>query len=373
MKVLYVLDSVNFGGAENLLVTLMRAAPSAGFRFEVVTVGPRGPGAEQLLPIIEASGVRVRFLDIPRLLHPAAVPRLAAAIRDVGPDVVHAHLEAAVTLSPVAAALARRPAVCTLHHVPGPISGRAALRERLAVAAAGRSRRLIFVSQGARDAFAHRFKARPSWTVLHNGVDLDQFHPGHEELPADLGIPNGVPVVALIAVMRAPKRHDDAIRAWPGVLRRSGEARLLLVGAGPEEERLRDHAERLGVTDRVIFAGARHDVPRLLRGVDLAVLPSETEALPTTLIEAAASGRAAVATPVGGTREVVEDGVNGLLVPVGDTEGLATAVADLLTDAQRRASMGAAGRRLAVERFDMLRWAGRLRALYEDVAPRGRG
>jgi glycosyltransferase involved in cell wall biosynthesis len=122
----------------------------------------------------------------------------------------------------------------------------------------------------------------------------------------------------------------------------------------------------------VIFTGTREDVPAILRASTLALLPSLTEALPTVMIEAAACGLAAVATTVGGTPETVEHGRTGLLVPPGDADALADAVATLLLDHDRRSRWGAAARKLAEERFDLRRWAQRLSRLYEQagVSPR---
>ena len=115
------------------------------------------------------------------------------------------------------------------------------------------------------------------------------------------------------------------------------------------------------------FAGMRHDIPELLRASTLVTLPSFTEALPTVLIEAAACARATVATDVGGTAEVVRDNETGLLVPPRDAAALAGALIGLLEDDGRRAAMGAAGRDWAVRGFDSVRWAHRLREIYEQT------
>jgi glycosyltransferase involved in cell wall biosynthesis len=140
------------------------------------------------------------------------------------------------------------------------------------------------------------------------------------------------------------------------------DAVLLIVGDGVHEPVLRAAAG-----EGVVFAGAREDVPEILAGSTLALLPSLTEALPTTLIEAAASGLAVVATTVGGTPETVEHGRTGLLVPPGDADSLAAAVADLLLDSPRRAAYGAAGRTLAEDRFDLQVWVRHLAQLYADA------
>jgi glycosyltransferase involved in cell wall biosynthesis len=140
---------------------------------------------------------------------------------------------------------------------------------------------------------------------------------------------------------------------------------LLVVGDGPHLETLRASAP-----EGVVFTGAREDVPAILRGSTFAMLPSLTEALPTSLIEAAATGLPVLATTVGGTPEVVENGRTGILVEPRDAEGLAAGAIDLLIDSGRREQYGAAGRRLAEERFDLRRWAGRLADLYTEALAR---
>jgi glycosyltransferase involved in cell wall biosynthesis len=368
VRVLLILDSVGFGGAENLLVPLSRAGPAAGLRYEVATIAPVIPESARLLPALQEAGIGVRFLGIPRLLHRPALRILGDVIRESGCDLVHAHLQAAATLAPVAAGRAGVPAVCTLHHVPRPLRGRAAWRERLSVEVAGRSRALVFVSEASRRGFADRYRRRPTWRVIHNGIDLDRFRPGSDPVPEPLGIPLDAPVVTIVGAMRPLKGQETAIAAWPAVLRAVPDAHLLLVGSGEREAALRAQARASGVDSRVVFAGVRHDVPELLRASRVVVLASETEALPTTLIEAAACGRPVVATSVGGVPETVVHGRTGLLVPPGAPAHLASAVAALLCDRERAERMGRAGRNLAESRFDMHAWVRRLRDLYEEAA-----
>lgn len=368
MRVLAIIDTLSFGGAEHLLATMATAAPGAGLELEVASLAPATAERSAMQPALEAAGLSPRYIGIRRLRELGAVRRLAAVIRQSGCDVVHAHLAASATLVPAAARLARVPAVCTLHHIPGELPARERVKERLAVASAGRSSGLIFVSEAARRAFAARYRARPRvWTVVHNGLDLRAFHPADRPPPADLGVPAGAPVVSLVAAMRAPKRHDVALAAWPRVLAAVPQARLVFAGGGPQEPALRAQAAQLGLGDRVLFAGARRDVAPLLQSSALAVLPSETEALPTSLIEAAACARAAVATPVGGTPEVVFHERTGLLVPPGDTVAFADAVVTLLRDGDRRETMGRAARQLAESRFDMHVWVARLRSVYQQA------
>jgi glycosyltransferase involved in cell wall biosynthesis len=375
VKVLTVIDSLSFGGAENVLVTLAAEAPRQGFSLDVVALTSPANASAEWLPRLLAAGLRPTFLGIDRLLQPSAVLRLVEIMHQSGADVVHAHLEYASTLAPIAARLARLPALCTFHHVPGPLTGRDAIKERLAVAVASRSAGLITVSRASYEGLAARYPRSydPSrWAVVHNGVDLRRFRPlapgDSADLPAEFGIPEGVPIVALAGHMRIGKGQDVALRAWPQVLAVFPDAHLLLLGNGPLENSLRQLTCDLGVESRVVFGGARDDIAQLLPRVSLVVLPTHMEALPTVLLEAGACGVASVATDVGGVAEVVADGETGWLVGSPNPQLFAVALKEALADPGERLRRGRAARRRAEHSFDAEAWAGRLAACYHSAA-----
>lgn len=374
MRVLMVIDSLRLGGAERVLATLGAAAPSAGFEFEVAVLSTPGSQRSVMEPVLAAAGVRIRYLSIRRLSDPRALPRVVGAIRSSGCNVVHAHLEDAATLAPPAARIAGRRAVCSFHHVVVPLSRRDTLKERLAVTAASRSAGVVFVSRSSLESFARAYGgARKNWCVVENAVDLDVFRTEPATMPADLMVPAGAPVVTMVGALRIRKGQATALRAWPAVLRRFPQARLLLVGDGIERDALQARMGELGLSERVIFAGTRTDVSRIIRASSLVILPSEHEALPTTLIEAAACGRPVVASDVDGIPEVVVDGETGLLVPVGDEAALSDRVTALLDDEPRRLRMGERARARAEDRFSAHRWAERLHEVYEQACRDGRG
>jgi len=368
-RVLVVIDSFSFGGAENLLAVLGNASSSHGIELHVASLVPRARGRNALLHVLEEAGLDISFLDVPRLLYLPAISRIARLIRQTRADVVHAHLGYSAILAPIAARLTGRPVVATLHHVPGQESQRERLKERLAVTIAGRLGLLLFVSEASRSGFAARYRERSrSWQTLHNGVDVTRFSPLRDaSFPPDLQLPSSVPVVTVIAALRPPKGHRTAILAWPQVLASVPDARLLIVGEGVEFDSLYRLTVETGVADRVVFAGARQDVPALLQASTLVALPSLTEALPTALIEAAACGKAVVATRVGGVPEVVEHGRTGLLVPPADVAAFGGAVVELLLDPACRARMETEARVIAEERFDAHAWARRLSEIYAKL------
>jgi glycosyltransferase involved in cell wall biosynthesis len=367
VKVLTVIDGFALGGAERLLATLAVFGPRAGFELEMVGVrAPEVHGSMEGVP--EEAQLTTSSLHAGRFSDIVAVRRLAEVIRRSDCDLVHAHLERASTIAWLAGTMVPRPTVCTFHHpareIPGPIP---AVKEDLAVFGAGRTKGLIFPSKDTWDTFERRYRRRATWALLYNGIDLTEFSTEPAEMPEDLGIPAGAPVAAFVAAFHRRKGHEEALRAWPGVLERVPDARMLLVGTGVEEPNIRRTIDELGIGERVVMAGLRSDVARIIRASTLVLLPSRSEAVPTVLIEAAACGRAIVATNAGGNWEALEDGRSGLLVPLDDVPALTSALVELLGDPSRAKEMGRAGRALAEERFDAWVWAKRLNAVYEGA------
>lgn len=370
LRVLVLVDSLALGGAESLLTSFVGAAPSAGLEVSVAVVTGKDDSRLQMLPAFVEQGADPEFLGISRLLSLRGVPETVRAVRRSRCDVVHAHLEYAATLAAPAGWMTGRPVVSTFHHVPSRGGGwRSDVRERLAVAAASYSARTVFVSESSRARFASRYRkmANRNWRVIRNGVDVSTFSPAARPVPSDLGVPEGVPVVLLPAALRGGKGHEVVLEAWPRVIEAHPGAHVIFAGSGDEEARLRGLAEEYGIAGYVVFAGFRTDVARLMQASSLVLLPSRTEALPTVLMEAAACGRAVVASNVEGIPEVVADGETGLLVDPDDPEGLAGAINELLGDHRRRDQMAAQARRRAESDFSLQRWMAELRSLYESA------
>jgi glycosyltransferase involved in cell wall biosynthesis len=369
VKVLFVIDSLEVGTPGQLLPTLAKAVSSEQVELGVVSLHPSSGRAASTIQRLEELGIKPSFLGIRSISDLRSLQRVVDAIRTSGSEVVHAHHLYSSTLVPVAARLAARPSVCTLYSLPQQGGGRDALKERLCASAAGRSRALMFVSEAALEQFAVRYRRRSSWCVLRNGIDLETWSPAPGRLPRKLRIPAGAPVVSISGALRATKGHALAIAAWHSVLSRVPEARLLIVGDGPERATLRRQVQRAGLQHRVVLAGRIDDERErvdIVRASDIALLPSYGEALPMALIEASACARPVIATDVGGVREVVSDGVSGILVPPGEIPAIADALIGLLEDPQLGAPMGKAGRTLVQDRFDMHGWARRLADIYVE-------
>jgi glycosyltransferase involved in cell wall biosynthesis len=213
-------------------------------------------------------------------------------------------------------------------------------------------------------------------TVIPNGVDVERFGRVADgvRLRHELGVPVDARLVAMVARLSRVKGPEHFLDAAAAIAPRHPDVRFLVVGDTACAEpayagELRAHARRIGLGDRVVFTGLRHDVPELLSAAAVSVLPSLSEGLSNTVLESMAAGVPVVATSVGGTAEAVEDGVTGLLVPPGDGAALTRAILRVLGDRALAMRLGGAARARATERFSndaMIRATERLYATLLD-------
>jgi glycosyltransferase involved in cell wall biosynthesis len=249
-------------------------------------------------------------------------------------------------------------------------NGRAgSLRARIAMTlyrAAFRARpgRVIFQNADDMRLFTSNRIVRPDLAAVirGSGVDLEQF-PSQAE-------PTGTPVVMLAARLLWDKGVGEFVEAARRLRARGVLCRMVLVGTpDPSNPRQvpQEQVEAWAREGIVEWWGQRTDMPTVLALSTLVVLPSYREGLPRVLIEAAASGRAMIAADAPGSREVVQHGVTGLLVPVRDAGALADAIGDLLTDAPLRTRLAVAARRLAVDEFAATSVNRRTLAIYREM------
>lgn len=315
---------------------------------------------------LRAAGVPVTVLpSLQRAVSPRqdarALRELRALVREVQPHLVHTHSSKAGLLGRLAARLEGRPVIHTAHSwafSDGVGWKRKAFAVPLEAAAARITQRFIVVSEedgavGRRHGVARAGQLR----VVHNGV-VDG---------APLADPagSGVPVVIMVARMAPPKDQALLLEALACV---EAPWELWLVGDGPEQATHEARVAELGLGDRVRFLGLRHDVPELLAQAQVFVLASRQEGFPLSVLEAMRAGLPVVASDVGGTREAVEHGESGFLVPRADRAGLARALSELLSDPALRVRAGAAGRAAYEARFTARRMVAGTREVYVELA-----
>jgi glycosyltransferase involved in cell wall biosynthesis len=206
--------------------------------------------------------------------------------------------------------------------------------------------------------------------LIWNGAPLDEFAPVASQAARavrdGLGIGASAPVVGAVARLSEQKGHRFLLDAGAHILRARPEVRFLLAGDGDQEPALRRQAAELGIAAAVVFAGHREDIPAVLGAIDVLCISSTYEGTPLSLFEAMASGKAIVSTAVDGCREVLVDGVSGLLVPPREPQALADALLRVLGDGNLRASLAASARE-ASRRYDVGACVRQMEALYDEV------
>ena len=357
-------EGLDIGGAESLLADFAAASRSERIEFSVGCLRRyTGVSANRL----RAVGVDPTILDVADL-KATTFFKVRRHLAASGPDIVHTHLRDATMLGCLAARSLGVPAVTTIHGTRWHGSGKEGLRDRLMAHSARRCAALVIaVSDAARDAYLAQGWDRPGRVVvIRNGIEDRPAEHGGRAVSSEFGIQADEAVITMISGLREEKCHNVALAALGTVLRSFPRTRLLIAGDGPEREAIARAAAEFG--DRVILAGYRMDVPDLLAVSDVVLHPSTHEALPTTLIEAAAAGLPSVATSTGGIGEIVVDGKTGVLVPAPPVPSqVADAVCALLASPARRAELGRAARERFVNEFGVDRWVRDTRHLYEQV------
>ncbi|MFO0877267.1 MAG: glycosyltransferase [Gemmataceae bacterium] len=350
LRVVHVSLGLEMGGQEKLLVEMCRHADRSRFDLHVVSLTSRGVLASE----IEAAGWPVTALEAPGGLRPGLVRRLAQLFGRLRPDVVHTHDDRPNIHGAPAARLAGVPRVIhTRHHQGTQLSRR---QQALVRAVSLCNTWFVCISADSAAWAVRQGIARRRVRVLHNGIDVQRFA---------LRGPDSTGFALLVARLSPEKSIDTLLDAIALVRRTHPDIRLQIAGDGPLRSSLEAQASQLQLGEAVRFLGQVSDIPGLLRQARLFVLPSRTEGISLTLLEAMARGLPVVTTRVGGNPEVVAEGVTGWLVPPGTPASLADAIIRLWTQPELCATMGLRGRQRVEEEFDVRHMVARYEALYE--------
>ncbi len=372
-RILFVIDSAAIGGAESVVHMLLRGLSARGMACYVACPA-RGPMVARYRQC--AAGV-VTFQC--RLWHPLVIPRLARYISRRQIDVVHTYLYSSDIAGILAARMSRARVVA---HIVGHnflvTEERGILRLRKQCLSwlyrfiYRWADAVIAVSQAVKDDLALRRGVRvppAKITVIPHSVwepDLEISREHIAQARQRLAIREDAILCVTMGNLIPIKGHHYLLKGMQQLVRSIPSLRCVLIGDGPQRRALEQETARLGLNGHVIFAGAlegrlRNAVMHLSRVV---VLPSLSEGLPVTLLEAMALAKPIVTTDVGGNREAVEDGVTGLLVPPRDSQALASAIGRLVSDEAFATRLGQTGRSRFQERFSLDRMLQQLHAVY---------
>ena len=339
LRVMFLITSMPVGGAETLLMNLVRGMDRTRFLPEICCLKQPGPLGEALEAELSVHS---------RLIHHKYDLRVLLRLRKL---FCQRQIDAVITVGAgdkmfwgrLAARLAGVPVVISALHSTGWPDG------------VGRLNRLLTPWTDAFIAVAEtharflveleKFPAEKVHTI-HNGVDTNRFAPGNPKpVRRALGIALTAPIVGIVAALRSEKNHELFLQGAQKIVHKIPGAHFLVIGDGPRRDFLEQLARKLDLTGAVHFLGSRDDIPQLLSACNVLALTSHNEANPVSLLEASSCGCPVVAAEVGSIRETVTPGETGYLFPTGDTRAYVEAVLSLLKDPSLCLQLGSEGRR----------------------------
>ncbi len=236
------------------------------------------------------------------------------------------------------------------------------------------SKQIIAVSEGIKNEMIMRKIPAERITVIPNGIDASRFkiETDKKHIKRQLGIPEEANIVGTIARLAPQKNLETFLKGAAILLSSMPELRFIIVGDGPLKKQLQEKAIELGIESKVTFTGYRNDIPEILHIMDVFALSSWTEGLPITVLEAMAAEKPVVATRVGGTPEIIEDGLTGLLVKPNDEKSLAEGIMHILSNRLFADALGTAARKNIVENYTIEKMVESTEKLYFDLITKRR-
>ncbi len=371
IKVLFLFVHLDYGGAEVGLLTTLKNIDKSRFDCSVVSIEKKGRIAEE----IEKLGFKVTCLDSKaRLFNISLIRKIALILEKEKPDILHTSLFYANFFGRAASLFCNPRFIVTeersmytekkFYHV---------ILDRIL---AGFTDRIIVCSRSVLD-FTRKQEgiAEDKFYLIYNAVDAERFNiPGTKEaLRKKYGFSGEDFIVGTVGSLIPKKGHRFLIEAVKGLDGQIPRLKTLIIGEGESRAELTALARSLGIENKVVFLGARFDIPGLMKAMDVFVLPSLQEGFPRTLIEAMYTGLPVVASDISGIPEIVREGEDGFLVPPGDPEALKNRILELYNDKPLRGDFAARSRKKIESAYLPKDYVQSLEGLYRELTERRGG
>ena len=351
---LFIVNSLEVGGAEKQVVTLLNHLDSSHFRLHLAYLKPR----DRLLPQLDTGKLdTLTCCNVSRGVEHRAIRQLADLIRAQRIDAVICTNMYSMLYGYLACARIRpRPKLATVFHTTLLRNYKEKAQMLLYRQLFRRSDLLVYVSENQRDRWRDWGLRAAADAVVQNGIDVDYFSaartPRHENFRASLGLTEADYVIGLCSGLRPEKAHGDLLHAIARLRERGIAAKALLIGEGPERPRIESLILELGLSEHVVITGLQEDVRPYIACCDVMTLVSHTETFSLAALESMALGKPLVMSDIGGASEQVVHGQTGLLFEPHDIAAL-TEQLTTLGSAALRARMGAAAERRVRELYSL--------------------
>jgi glycosyltransferase involved in cell wall biosynthesis len=365
-KILFVIDSLRFGGAERQLVELIKGLDRTKFEIYLccLVTDPGGYTNE-----LHKLGIKIKYFSRTFMFDIKPIIQISHYIKEMRIDLVHSFNCLGALFGVVAANLAGRKVVCSGIRDAKDQSLMHAVYKKIESVMAD-----ILVSNSVA-GFTNRFKKnKQHFRVVYNGIDFNRFELNVRDtgnVKEELGVSGFSHIVGMVASLSDYKDHQTLFDAIPLVLSRFANTCFLLIGDGPKRESLLRIVKLQGLEKNVIFGGYRSDVDRIYPAMDVSVLVTRSkrhlEGISNSLLESMASGVPVIATAGGGTDEVIVHGRNGLMVPPADPKCLAESIIDVLSNPKKASAMAKTALQDVKARFNLERYVEDYVSLYHEV------
>lgn len=353
INILHILQNTNVGGVQQQLLSLLRAYDREVINPTVCCFKPLGDIGRQM----EKSGVEVVAFGSERhyRFSPGIVRGLYRVMKERNIHVVRAHKYSASLYGRIAAWLARVPVVITSVH--GNYHKDLRFERKIANRSLSRvTDRIVAMSESIRADIIKNDRIDPAKIlVIRNGVDTSLFSPvaTFHNVRGDFRVKDDDMLIGFVGRLVPAKGLEYLLDALAGVRREFANVKLLVVGKGQLLDTLKDRAIEKGLQGHIFFAGERRDIVDILASIDIFIIPSVAEGLPNALLEAMSMAKPVIVTKAGGMPEIIKDGTNGLVVPVGDASALDGAIRKLMGDRDMAKGMGGAAREFIEKSFSI--------------------
>ena len=363
--VAHLMQVLHFGGKENGIVNVVNNTNNRIFENYIITFLKGGSLQKMVDP------ARCTIVSTGRKWgNDSTLPfKVARELRGHGVHALHTHAWSTLIEGFGGAKIARTPIL--IHGEHGTMKDDSLKHKIIQRFIWDRFDRILSVSEVLSDQLALRIGyPRDKIHTLVNGVNLEKFidHNSHGNYKELIDLPENTPVFGSVGRLVEVKNYPLLLRAAKKVIAQMPQAKLLLVGAGPLYPETKALIQELGIKENTVFIRWRKNIPDYIRAMDVFILPSFSEGMSNTILEAMACSRAVVATNVGGNPELVSHEKTGLLVPSDDDKKMAAAILDLLQHPEKRRAFAAAGRRKVEQQFTFRQMIRRYEKLYIELA-----
>jgi glycosyltransferase involved in cell wall biosynthesis len=371
IEVLHLIDTYRIGGPGKTIINSARYIDRSRYRVHVGAFTAIDERRNEFAHAVRTAGIPFLELRETRRVNLGHIGAMRRYVRAHGIRVVHAHGYRSDLLAYAATRGFGRPALVTTHHGWIRNNPRQELMTKVVIGLCRRFDGVEVVSHRLLDELPAAVRRRTA-TVVHNAVVLDDYAPtgARAGIRAGLGLADDDVLLGVIGRISIEKGCLEMVDAFAQVAARHPRVHLAFIGEGPLTGEVEARAAAAGLGGRVRFLGHQTRVQPYYEAIDLLVSPSRTEGISNVILEALAFRRPVVATRVGGTPEILEDGVSGLLVPASEADSMAEAIGRVVGDRALYASLAAGGRRRIEDQFSFEARMRKEEAFYDRVLGR---